>query len=312
MSVERDSKTNFVAFLGHDLRGHLNSVVGYSRLVLRRADLEPKQRQNLQKALASSDALLRLIDRMVDLAKLESAILDLHPAPVDVTVLLDRISAASGAQAAAKGLRFERRWTDLPRLVEADELRLQQALTALLDNAIGYSERGEVLLAVDYQAPLWRFAVADQGPGIEAERLQELLGTFAAIGGAAGTGLGIALSKALAELMGGRLQALSTLGRGSRFWLELELPVLNDASRSATASPAPAPAPATLPAEALAKLHALALSGDIMGLLEHAEALGEKSDYAAFADELKTLARGFQVNKICQLLNAQDSRSLSR
>ena len=83
-------KKNFVAYLGHDLRSYLNAILGFTRLVQNRANLEPKHKESLDKVLVSADQLLQLINKVVDLAKIESAILQLHTGPVDLAALLER------------------------------------------------------------------------------------------------------------------------------------------------------------------------------------------------------------------------------
>lgn len=299
------SSYNFVAYLGHDLRSHLNAILGFTRLVQGRAQLEEKHRSSLQKVLLSAEQLLQLINKIVDLAKLESAMLQLHAAPVDLVALLDRITMRYDEHFQNTGLSLKKQWQSLPQLVLADEVYLQHALVGLIDNAVKFTERGQIVVAVDYQESRFRFSISDTGVGIEAERLQRFLANFVVAGDTAGTGLGIAYSKALIELMGGNLEAVSTPGKGSTFWFELELPLSemqHDSAQCLKATPSARSPVHDIPDELRGTLHQLIREGDILGILDITSDLETNPQLADFAVELRTLAKGFQINRISDLL----------
>ena len=299
---------NFVAHLGHDLRGHLTAIVGFSRLISRRGQLSDKDAEGMSKILAGAENMLQLVNTMVDLAKLESDLLELYPEPVDVSELLDKAIARVQPKAHVKGLIIQRRWSDLPTSVAVDAQRLYQVLLQLLDNAVSYSEHGSVTLAARCNNSCFTFTITDTGPGIVGRRLAELLEALPPVPDATGAGLGIAYSKALLELMGGSLSANSTPGVGSEFQVTIELPILAaDATQVATdmhtrevqlAYPVP-------PAGVLQQLADLALQGDIKAIMEQVESLRQKEpDYNEFASEVSSLAKSFQINKISELLMA--------
>jgi len=306
-SQEATEHENFVAHLGHDLRSPLTAIAGFTRLVQRRAQLTAAEQENLDKVLVGVELMLQLIDNIVDLAKLESGLLRMHAVAFNLPAVLHQVTDQMATAATAKNIDLQRQWPNLPDTVQGDELRLAQILRLLLDNAIKFSDSGTVILEVKNLDPYLRFSVLDNGPGISAERLQSLLGESQIIAAAAGTGLGLALSKALLKQLDGTLQAVSTPGKGSCFWFDLQLPVIaldNAAKTTAERNSSQAEKPSdSVPAAALAALQQLSLEGDILGLMEQAEALAQQPQCHAFAQQLITLAKGFQVNKICQLLD---------
>jgi K+-sensing histidine kinase KdpD len=302
---------NFVASLGHDLRSPLTAIVGFARLLQRRAQLEPKQQANLEKILIAAEQQLQLINTVVDLAKAESGTLQLQPEPGDLPALLAGISDSLRRRCEEKGLQLTTRWPALASLAEFDERRLHQVLLQLLDNALRYTDQGEVALDVGQHGERFRFSVRDTGAGIGAERLRQLLQSPAPVPDARGSGLGLPLSRILIALMGGELNATST-DQGSCFSFEILLPASGSMYQrpgSAAVSNRDGISYLLPPAKVIKTLTDLAMRGDIKGLLEQAELLAQRSDgdYAPFAQELTTLAQGFQVNKICEMLTAMKS-----
>lgn len=308
---------NFVAFLGHDLRSHLTAIIGFSRLLQRRAQLEPKYQEYIEKILIAADQQLMLINSVVDLAKSASNTLQLQLEPVDLTALLTSVSDSLKRQVEAKGLQLNTQWPGLSSLLELDERRLHQVLMQLLNNAIRYTEQGEVSLNVEKNGDRFCFSIKDTGPGLSAERIEQLLNALPPVPQAQGSGLGIPLSRALLELMGTSLAIDSQPGAGSCFRFELRLPEVATGGTYQSANPALEPGPvsrsasATLPLETINTLTDLALQGDIKGIIDQAELLTHYhgGKFAGFATELTSLAKSFQINKICELLTAMKSQA---
>jgi signal transduction histidine kinase/DNA-binding response OmpR family regulator len=230
------AKAEFLANMSHEIRTPLNGVVGMNEL-LRMTTLDHEQRQYVDNVRCSSDALLRVIDDILDYSKIEAGKLEIENVPFDLWTRMEVVAAMLSPRAASKGLELvlsigER----VPRDVLGDPTRLTQVLFNLLGNAVKFTERGEVRLEVSRDgdssqgAPCrLRFLVADTGIGIPSARLNDLFQAFEQVDSTTsrrfgGTGLGLAISRRLAELMGGSLKVTSVEGAGSQFTLELSLP----------------------------------------------------------------------------------------
>jgi CheY-like chemotaxis protein/anti-sigma regulatory factor (Ser/Thr protein kinase) len=232
--------------MSHELRTPLHAILGYSQMLGADPSLPEAARARLKIVGASGHHLLRLINEVLDLSKIEAGKLELRPAPFDLPALLAAVAAAHEARAAAKGLAFRRSDpSGLPNYALGDAAKLRQVLENLLGNAIKFTVRGEVrLLALSAAAGTVRFEVSDTGPGIPPADLARLFQPFTQLAPAAGalaaeggTGLGLAIAQRLAALMGGSLHVSSVVGQGSRFWFELPL---SAAERPEAAKP-PAP-----------------------------------------------------------------------
>lgn len=225
------AKSEFLANMSHELRTPLNSVLGYAQILKRHGPLSEAQQKALDIIEHSGEHLLGLINEVLDLAKVEADTLQLRPVSFHLPRLLEAVGESMRSRAENRGLNFSQEWvTALPETVQADERRLRQVLINLLDNAIKYTREGGVTLKVGYHGARVRFLVEDTGIGIRSEHLTEIFNVFHQIrSGKAfeeGTGLGLAISKRLVALMGGELLVASTPGEGSRFWFDLELPVV--------------------------------------------------------------------------------------
>lgn len=220
------AKSAFLSSVSHELRTPMHAILGMAYIV-QQADLSPDQRESLQKIQGAGQALLGLINDILDFAKAEDHKLDLKETVFSLNALLHQISAEMSPKAAKKALNFSINMADVPALLRGDAERLRQVLLHLVDNAIKYTPRGEVSVSVEpvegsSSRIVLRFLIKDTGVGISAEQKQQLFQPFVQ-GDAAlsrrygGTGIGLALSRQLIRIMGGEIEVESSLGKGSTF-----------------------------------------------------------------------------------------------
>jgi CheY-like chemotaxis protein/anti-sigma regulatory factor (Ser/Thr protein kinase) len=221
------AKTRFLIGLSHEIRSPLNAIHGYAQLLERGAGISAAEAGRVIRR--SSEHLANLIDGLLDISRIEGGVLKLSQDTVSLHALLDQLAAMFRMQAQEKGLAFHYHIAaNLPRYVRADEKRLRQVLINLLSNAIKYTPGGDVRFAVRYRGLVAEFEVADSGIGIAEADLKRIFepfdrGSAKAAQALPGTGLGLALSRMLAHIMGGEIMVTSTAGVGSRFVLKLML-----------------------------------------------------------------------------------------
>jgi PAS domain S-box-containing protein len=221
------AKSDFLSRMSHDLRTPLNAILGFAQL-LEMDGLKPEQQESVHHILKGGAHLLDLINEVLDLARIEAGHLSLSPEPVAVLELVQETVALVGPLAARRAITFDvNAITDCEiRYVMADRQRLNQILMNLLSNAVKYNRvGGRVRVTCEDAADgRVRIKVADTGAGIPPEKLALLFQPFERLGAdqtaVEGTGLGLALSKALAEAMDGSLGVESEVDRGSTFWVE--------------------------------------------------------------------------------------------
>ncbi len=228
------AKTEFLSSMSHELRTPLNAILGFAQLIELDRDLGARSRGHLREVLRAGRHLLRLINEVLDLAQVESGRLALSPEALSLAELVQDALALSEPLALPRQIVLQ---ADLaPGLVvRADRMRLKQVLLNLLSNAIKYNRHGgAVHVSAQPRADdRLRLTVRDTGPGIPADRLHQLFQPFsrlgAELGAVEGTGIGLALSRRLVELMGGQIGVDSPPGEGAAFWVELPSGRLADA-----------------------------------------------------------------------------------
>jgi signal transduction histidine kinase len=223
-----NSKGQFLARMSHEIRTPMNGVLGFAEL-LGRSDLDTEQRRQVDFINESGKSLQTILNDILDLSKIGSGKVDLKPCATDIPHLVHRVTQVAEPSAREKGIGLVRDVApDIPRHVKVDALRLRQALSNLIANAVRFTDEGEVSVSLRRVEGALRFAVSDTGTGIAPSMLKTIFDPFTQehnhpIGSRGGTGLGLAISRQLAELMGGSLTVESELGRGSVFTLTIPL-----------------------------------------------------------------------------------------
>ncbi|TML20250.1 MAG: response regulator [Actinobacteria bacterium] len=223
------SKNAFLSRMSHELRTPLNAVLGFAQ-VLELDDIDNDQREAVEQILKGGNHLLELINEVLDISRIDSGDLALSPEPVLVSDVLNETLDLMRPLAAQRSIHLAAdRRSGCVKHVFADRQRLKQILLNLLSNAVKYNRMGgTVSVSCEQREPTrFRLKVSDTGPGIRPEHLDLLFVPFERLGAdrteVEGTGIGLALSRRLAEAMGGTIDVASTFGQGSTFTIELPL-----------------------------------------------------------------------------------------
>nr|WP_198284613.1 hybrid sensor histidine kinase/response regulator [Beggiatoa alba] len=226
------AKSLFLATMSHELRTPLNGILGFAQILELDDSLQTEQLNHVQTIYRNGEYLLTLIEDILDLAKIEAGKLDITCREFDVISLLDDIVNLSKMRAAAKNIQFcYTPCLTLPRTVFGDQKRIRQILINLLNNAIKFTEHGKVDFYVEYRDNNQAiFTIMDTGVGIEKINLPLIFKAFEQVGDQRkkkeGTGLGLTISKHLAEMMNGTLLVESELGKGSTFNFIIDIPAV--------------------------------------------------------------------------------------
>jgi len=326
------AKSLFLANVGHEIRTPLNAILGLTH-VLQRDGVSARQNAQINQIHASGEHLLALVNDVLDLSKAESEKLSLVEADFHLSAVTDPVISMVRTSATAKGLRVDLDNSGVPEWLRGDALRLRQCLLNLAANAVKFTEHGSIQLRAivvdaDENSLLLRFEVQDTGIGISDDQMSKLFQVFQQIDASStrrygGTGLCLALTRKLAQLMGGEAGGQSSPGVGSTFWFTARLKRGHGfetlATQQTAAEPVeplgaalaqPEPHSASAHQDVLLRLAALLASDDTVALdllaaEQDALRLALGSDFDKFQRQLKA----FDFPGALQLLQALPSQS---
>jgi len=223
------TKSEFLANMSHELRTPLTSVIGFSGLLQASGNLPEAERRYADRIATASEALLSVINDILDYSKLEAEAVDLDPQAFEPRAMAEGAISIIENQCQAKGLTLETAIdADLPATLMGDEGRLRQVTLNFLSNAVKFTAAGSVRLSMTMSGGRLRVAVTDSGIGVAPDKVDALFDRFTQADASTtrvygGTGLGLAISRRLIEMMGGEIGVESEPGKGSTFWFEAPL-----------------------------------------------------------------------------------------
>jgi DNA-binding response OmpR family regulator/nitrogen-specific signal transduction histidine kinase len=231
------AKTRYLVGVSHEIRSPLNAIYGYAQLLEKANVVDPAEAGRVIRS--ASEHLTAIVEGLLDISRIESGVQKLSRDQVDLPKFLETIVAMTRVQAESKGLELVYSLPrNLPAYVWADEKRLRQILVNLLSNAVKYTPSGTVSLTVLYRGLIAEFGIADTGIGIATGDLETIFepfdrGSAELAQSQPGAGLGLAITRMLAQVMGGDVSVSSVVGTGSKFKLRLMLPEATNEGRAA-------------------------------------------------------------------------------
>ncbi len=229
------AKSNFLANMSHEIRTPMNAIIGLDEMILRETENRKVRRFALD-IRSAGNTLLSIINDILDLSKIESGRMELVPVKYDFSSVLNDVVNMTMKKAQEKGLSYDLDIDPgIPSVLYGDEIRIRQIILNITNNAIKYTEEGGIRLAIAYDRSESRLtcSVKDTGMGIKEEDLEKLFSSFQRLDetrnrNIEGTGLGLNITKQLAELMGGSIRVKSAYGKGSEFIVEVQQETVDD------------------------------------------------------------------------------------
>ena len=217
------ARSYFFSTVSHDIRTPLNSIIGFSEMLQLGIDNPDEKERALDAIITSGQTLLELINDVLDLSKLESGKMELHPVPTDIASLVSKVANSFEVATSRSSLMLYTEVEKMPFL-KLDPQRIRQILFNLIGNAVKFTDRGSITIRATYRDGDFTLSVTDTGRGISEENIRKLMSPYVQLqehDSSKGTGLGLAICKQLSIQMKGKLELESTVGKGSTFTLRI-------------------------------------------------------------------------------------------